>query len=430
MKINLRSACASRGHVLIATIVITGFLMVGIAANLALINYEYSAASRSESWNKAIAVSEAGVEEAYAHINVNGFDRYSPNGWAMTSNGWWKQRYLGSNYYLVTIVTNGAPSLLSVGYVRIPPSTNYLKRTVQVSLVNQGMWRGAMLAKDTIVLLGNGVSSDSFNSTNAALSSNGQYDPAKRAANGDIASNSRLPNCVQIGNGNVYGHVSTGPGGTVSYGANGGVGDLNWNTSGIQSNYWRSDMNVALKDVVWPSSIPDQDFPDDGSVNGVYYNMIFGSHNYLLASLSLSGKQKVMINGNAVIYVTSDISMSGMSSITINTNATLVIYMKGASTSIGGNGILNKNGKASSFQYLGTPENTSISVSGNGAFIGCIYAPSAAMSLSGGGNNEMDFVGSTVTQSASLNGHFNFHYDESLGNTNVVSWAIGSWNEL
>lgn len=430
MKIPFRNIKAIGGHVLVPAIIITGVIIMGIAANLSLISYEYNAAVRSESWNKAIAVSEAGVEEAYAHINANGFDKYAANGWAATTNGYFKKRFLGSNYYSVTIVTSGTPSFVSQGFVRVPPSTNYLKRTVQVSLVNQGMWRGAMLAKDTITLNGNGVNTDSFNSTNSAYSTGGQYDPAKRTANGDIGSNSRLPNSIQIGNGNVHGHVATGPGGSVSVGANGSVGDLNWTSSGIQSNYWRSDMNVALKDVVWPSTIPDQHFPGFGNYNGTNYSLIFGSHNYLLSSLSLSGQQKVLIAGNAVLYITSDISMSGQSTIIIKTNASLVIYMNGASASFGGNGIVNNNGTASSLQYLGTPQNTSISISGNSAFTGCIYAPSAALSLSGGGNNIMDFVGSTVSQSVSLNGHFNFHYDESLGNTNAVSWAIGSWNEL
>src|SRR5882672_783086 len=55
-----------------------------------------------------------------------------------------------------------------------------------------------------------------------------------------------------------------------------------------------------------------------------------------------------------------------------------------------------------------------LSLSGNGQFTGAIYAPNADLSLGGGGNEVWDFVGSSVTRSVTLNGHYNFHYDEQL----------------
>ncbi len=432
MTIITRSGRVCQGHVLISAMVIVGIIIIGVAADLSLITYQYNASVRSAAWNKAIAVAEAGIEEAYAHINVNGFDGYSQNGWLSTTNGYWKKRFLSYNYYSVTIVSNASPSFVSEGYVRLLPLTAYLKRTVEVTLVNQGMWRGAMLVKGPVTLSGTGVSADSFNSTNTALSTNGQYDPSKRAANGNIASNSRSADCVNIGNGDVYGSINTGPGGTSSIG-NGSVGSLAWHAAsktGIEPAHSRNDMNVAFMDVVMPSFILDRGSAGSGTVDGTSYSMIMGSHNYVLSSLSLSGQSKVLITGNATLYVFGDISMTGQSSITIATNASLVIYMNGASASFDGNGVLNNTGRAANFQYLGTPLNTSVSFSGNTAFVGCIYAPSASLSLSGGGNNEMDFVGSAVENRASLNGRFKFQYDESLGNTNVVSWAIGGWNEI
>ena len=448
MIIITRARRACQGHVLISAMVLVGIILIGVAADLSLITYQFNASVRSAAWNKAIAVAEAGIEEAYAHINFNGFDgypqsgyetygvnslsRHYANGWMTSTNGYWKRRFLGLNYYSVTINTNYPPSFVSEGYVRLLPKTMYLKRTVEVTLVNQGMWRGAMLVKGRITLSGNGVTTDSFNSTNSALSTDGQYDPAKRSENGNIASNSRLPDCVNVGNGDVYGSINTGPGGTSSIG-NGSVGSLAWHAAletGVEPGHSRNDMNVAFMDVVMPSVILDRGSAGSGTVGGTSYSMIMGSHNYVLSSLSLSGQSKVLITGNATLYVFGDISMTGQSSITIATNASLVIYMNGDSADFGGNGVLNNTGRAANFQYLGTPRNTSVSFSGNSTFVGCIYAPNAALSLSGGGNNEMDFVGSAVADRASLNGHFEFHYDESLGNTNVVSWAIGGWNEI
>ncbi len=440
MIIRLQSQRASQGHVLVCAMVLVGIILIGVAADLSLITYQYNATIRSAAWNKTIAVAEAGIEEAYAHLNVNGLDTYSvngvnkyaANGWAATTNGYSKRRDLGNDYYSVTIVTNATPSFISDGFVRVLPSTKYLKRTIHVTLVNQGMWRGSMLVKGRITLSGTGVTSDSFDSTNPALSTNGQYDENKRSDHGNIASNSRLPSAIDIGNGDIYGAINTGPGGTASIG-NGSVGDLGWHagsSSGVKPGHSRSDMNVAFTDITIPATITDRGSAGSGTVNGTSYSLIMGSHNYVMSSLSLSGQSKMLVNGDATLYIVDSIDMTGQSTITLATNASLTIYMAGASARFNGNGIINQTGKAVKLQYLGTPQNRSVSVSGNSAFIGSIYAPSAALSLAGGGNNELDFVGSAVAETASLNGHFKFHYDESLGNTNVVKWAIGSWNEL
>jgi hypothetical protein len=59
-----------------------------------------------------------------------------------------------------------------------------------------------------------------------------------------------------------------------------------------------------------------------------------------------------------------------------------------------------------------------------------IYAPDAAFSLGGGGNNNYDFVGGSVTKTVSINGHFNFHYDECLKNGPAREYVITAWNEI
>jgi len=66
-----------------------------------------------------------------------------------------------------------------------------------------------------------------------------------------------------------------------------------------------------------------------------------------------------------------------------------------------------------------------------GTFTGVIYAPSAALSLKGGGNSDQDFSGASVTKTVTMNGHFKFHYDESLGRLNSGGiHRVISWNEV
>ena len=46
--------------------------------------------------------------------------------------------------------------------------------------------------------------------------------------------------------------------------------------------------------------------------------------------------------------------------------------------------------------------------------MGTIYAPHADFTLGGGGKDTIDFVGSSVTKTVKMNGHYKFHYDENL----------------
>jgi hypothetical protein len=227
--------------------------------------------------------------------------------------------------------------------------------------------------------------------------------------------------------------VSTGPHGTVNVGPNGSVGSSSWvnaGNHGIQPGYFTDDMNVTFNDVTAPFN-GGAAYPDDGTVGGTDYTYVLGNDNYQMASLSLGGDTKKMIvTGNAVLYVTGDVSMSGKASITIAPGATLKMYV-GGSAALNGNGIINQAQYATNFMYYGLPSNTSLSLSGNGTFKGVIYAPSAAFTLNGGGSDVQDFLGASVTKSVTMNGHFKFHYDEALiGFGGGGKFIVTSWNEI
>jgi hypothetical protein len=62
--------------------------------------------------------------------------------------------------------------------------------------------------------------------------------------------------------------------------------------------------------------------------------------------------------------------------------------------------------------------------------VGVIYAPSAELTLNGGGNNN-GLIGSSITKTITMNGHYDFHYDEALGNLGpAAGFAPTSWTEL
>jgi hypothetical protein len=157
------------------------------------------------------------------------------------------------------------------------------------------------------------------------------------------------------------------------------------------------------------------------------YDMVFDSGDYVVANLSGS----VYIVGDVRILVQNSMDFTGKSGITIGPKGSLKIYMAGSSAKIAGQGVLNLNGSAHAFGYYGLPSNTSLTIQGNGAFIGTIYAPQADFKLGGGGNDVQDFIGASVTATVFMNGHFNFHYDEDLARKGPQSlFVITSWNEI
>ncbi|MBM3847045.1 MAG: hypothetical protein FJ405_12265 [Verrucomicrobia bacterium] len=425
MKPSKRTRSLSRqrnaGGTLVPTLLITSTLGFTLASYMSLVQQGTTATGRSQAWNLTIPVLEGGIEEALTHLNSN--TSMATDGWTSSGSVYTKQIQLGSSEaYCVTSITPGNPATIeSQGFVRIPLSTsNYVSRRVRVTASREGLFVKGLVAKGQIDLKGNNIMVDSFDSASPSHSTGGVYDPAKKKQNGDVATNSQLINSLSVGNADIYGDVSTGPGGSVSIGAQGFV-------TGTVSD----DMNVSFPDVSGPFASASA--PSSGTVGGTSYTYVLSSGNWKInGNLGLSGNsQRILVTGDAVLHVTGTVSLSGNAYIQIDPSASLKLYVSGASTSLGGNGVMNSTQKAEDFQYFGLPTNTSVSFSGNAAFTGVIYAPSASLNLGGGGSTTYDFVGAAIANTITMNGHFNFHYDEDLANLDSSrGYSIVSWNEF
>jgi hypothetical protein len=452
----------------VVTLLTAMIIGITLASYLTLVSSQNVSTMRSLAWNSTVPVLEAGVEEAltqihdrlYNHVGADITD-LSGNGWTLGADGWYhKARSIGNaNSYEVAIQPVNPPVIVSVGYVPapltpssqlgmilgglLPPlpilnpaptqsgntrSISYISRKILVNTRGLPRFDKAMAADGAIDLKGNNVQTDSFASCNPAYSTNGRYDPAKARDNGDIATNAGLVNSISAGNADIKGHVSTGPGGTVAIGSNGSVGSKAWveaGNNGIEPGYTADDMNIEFPDVPVPFTA-GYTSPIGGTVGGIGYNYILGSGNYKLSSFS----GKVLVTGQANLLVTDSVSFTGNDQIEIAPGATLKLFVSAPSASLGGNGVINNGGNALNFQYYGLPSNTSLTYTGNGTFTGVVYAPEAAFNLGGGGNNTYDFVGGSVTASVSINGHYNFHYDECLKNGPARDYVITAWNEI
>lgn len=455
-----------RGSVLLTCVLVTFLVGLGLMSYLTLVENQNLSVARSQAWNYNIAVAEAGVEEALAHLNSpNTWDNLASNGWQPlpTGNGVRApRRYLAGGAFYDVMITNVAangihpgdnPIIVSVAHAPArstfggltamllatvgvtPPETPALvTRGVQVRTRVRGFFNMAMLAKETIDLNGNNIMTDSFDSTDPRYSTAGLYDPApaKTKDNGDVATNSRIINSLNVGNANIKGRVSTGPGGSVAIGPSGTVGTKAWvegGNLGIQPGRRFDDMNVVIPDVQLPQvgwfAAPRF---NGVTIGGVSYNYVLTDGNWWI-SRTLS--DKVYVAGRVNLLVTGGVNMTGNDVIRIAPGARLNMYVTSSSAKIAGNGVINESGFATNFVYYGLPNNTSVAIAGNGTFTGCIYAPQAALSLSGGGTEETDLVGATVSRTVQMNGHFKFHYDESLSRFGPGAGYVPiEWREL
>jgi hypothetical protein len=507
-------ATAQAGSTLMLTVFVTGIIAFLLVAYLSFVQNQHTATARSQSWNATVPIIEAGIEEALAHLSANGLTggNLAADGWTYSSGIYSVTRAIGDGTYTVRISnwasggSNNAPVIESYGYVALPVSvasvggplffaaagttetvvTGYLKRGVRVTTQRDAIFAKGMVAKDSIDMNGNNIRADSFDSSNPLYSTNGLYIQSRSRDNGDVAVNSSLTNSLNVGNANIYGHVSTGPGGIVAVGSQGAVGDAAWhvgNNNGIKSGWSSDDMNVSFPDVTAPTNVTTftpvggyysvvsavapptglgnrvvrtnwtttTSLPSgvsgtvvtNGSVgnrtytyqvynffmatnaaNGTYYDAVLETGNYALPSLN----GKILVLGNASLYVSTSLNVSAL---VIEWSRHLDLYSAAPSVSLTGNNTVNSDATADSFAFWGLPTCTSISFSGNASFTGSIYAPNADFTLNGGGNNNIDFVGASITKSVRLNGHFNFHYDEALGTLGPSrGFIVTSWNEI
>jgi hypothetical protein len=474
MKIHRNHPNPAQGSVMIITLTVMTILVVLVGSYLVLVQSQSASVARSQNWNSALPVTEAGLEEGLAIINKGAPDIITdPWAWTngITQDGWpgfvngrtsitrSNISGSGSSYTITLNITGPTPVLTCAGMVplssvpwvygsgsfalaqhpfvaaigvqQLAANTGTIGRKVVIQTVLIPLFSVAVLTRSNFDMNGNGTTVDSFNSTNALYSILGQYSPLLRLTNGgDIATDSSIANSVNIGNGNIYGHVYTGPGtaqSAVQVGAQGAVGSTVWQASntGIQPGYWSGDFNVSIPEVPTPTFVGQ-------ALPGVSNNVItLTGGNYNTFS---SPGATLNITGPTVLWVQNSFSQ-GITIASTN-NASLVLYIGTTNTgspvsvSIGGNGSLNSPGYAKNLQIYGLPSLTAISFHGNAGFAGTIYAPDADMTGGGGGNNTTDTSGSMVVKSVTLTGHWNFHYDQSLKNVGPSrGWVPNAWTE-
>jgi hypothetical protein len=429
MKFRTKTNLSQRGSVLVVTLCIAFIFGYVLFYYLNLASGQKTLVKRSQAWNSALGQAEAGVEEALAQLNPGAPQPVldlTANGWGTPSGGLYgpMARSLSNGSYSVVYTTDPLPTIYSTGYVTVPALSAKLTRTLKVTTQTFPLFTAAMAVLQNINLNGNGVTTDSFDSSMPGIKSDleGRYTPSLASTNGTIAS---LQGIVNIGNANIHGTVYLGPTATSTMQANALV------TGGITN-----DFNASFEDVILPAGqpLPAQPLSAPLTINGISYQYVFGFDVPATGYYSIGG-----LNGNIYVGTNSHITLllhgnANPATIRVAGSGTsagqLTIYMDGPNLNINSSSMVD-GGHASSLSYYGTTNNTSISLGGNANFTGTIYAPQAHISMGGGGSGNYNFVGAIVALSVSMSGHFNFHYDEALALHGPVGGFVAkSWSEL
>ena len=444
----------------------------------------YQTAFQSNSWNEALIVAESGVDTAMQALNASASSPSTAwTGWTPSDGTTFPKTYKstlpahigdGNNKMYVSVTVDNSitdssgyvwPRITSAGTTEVPglPRVGYapavlslagtknhfniLRRIAMKSDVTGGalhlpqttrtiqvvskplptsIFKKSVVVKGAMSMSG-GAYTDSFDSSNPAMSTNGQYDQTKRQKHGDIASNAS-GNLSNLRSSYVYGNAYSN-GGTIQ------------NTQNVQGTVY-NNFATTITSVSNPSfsGVPISTTVDVSGSNT--QTLTAGTSaaptNYILSKLSASGNGIVILappspnqDSYINIWVTGDITTSGNGYIQQLKGVHATIWVDGKVT-VSGNAFDNENNTASYLTVNGvTPSNgstNSYTVSGNGTFIGVVNAPSYNLTLSGNG----DFMGSFIMNTMTISGNAGFHYDQALGSAsgaNSLSYEFASWVE-
>lgn len=444
MKTGLHKTVTTSGSVLFLCLLVGTLLGATLGTYLLWVRSQNVLVAESQAWNAALANAEAGIEEGMAQVNVdagrltqstNYLNSVLTNGWVGLGlgGGFYGPRtnsVLDGSYSVIISPTTPGPTITATGYTKVPLISQPIARTVQVTTTTMPVFGQAMVAKNGITTKGNGLTVDSFNSCDPNYSTGGNYDPAKHQDGGDIASISGL---INVQNANIYGHMKTSPLGSYSIG-NGSVGDLAWTGPGVKPGWYANDWYMFIPDISAPYSsgwaVP---YNKNNATNT--YPLVAGNY-YVNGDFVMSQNETMNVNGDCVLYVTGNFNMKSQNNCQINilSGGSLTLYVGTKDTSNPVSASLtqvNTPGIALNFLYFGLPSNTSLTWVGNNTYVGAVYAPEADFSCGGGGSIPIDYCGSCVVNSVTLNGHFNFHFDTCLTPRGPFSgYRVTSWTEL
>lgn len=420
---------SERGGILVTAVIFCALVGLVLVAYLSMLRTQHKFTHRSQVWNDCVPLCEAGIEEALAHLNYSGTTtNFGINGWVLSANAYRKELRLNDGTVRVAISNDTPPTIFVNGLLKAPLGSTNLSRGIRVGTRLNQRFAYALLARGNITCNSAGARVDSYDSTDPLKSTLGQYDPLKAGDKATLATTSKLPGAIDVGNLKLYGYAGTGPGGTININ-NGNVGstlfnDNPLNSGKIESGHSANDVNVYIPDPVLPSSFSGVPLAGGGVIGGTNYTYIIPSGDYTLNSLNLGTGQRLIVTGNARLLVNGATAISGGADIDIAPGGNLEFYTIG-NVDIKGN--VNNPGLPKDFSMIGLKGCSAITYSGGASFVGTVNAPQASVTITGGSA----LYGAVIANTAKVTGGLSVHFDEALkGNPREGRFLAATYQEL
>lgn len=447
-----------QGSALLSALIFTLLIGVASVSYLKLASSEHRAAVRATLYASSLNLAESGIE-----MGVEALSKQQTSGstWKKTESNYLQDGGFTGDVSLVVLNANSAnPTIYAEGVISGHPA-GVVRKQVRVEL-SSGFrpFEKGFSARDGITFSGNNVVLDSWNSRYGPYNSfmtgtyidaagNLQTIPSDYGVSGynknddifvasDRINTENTSAAVDAGNADIYGYVTVSPTSSVDIGPNGVV--TTYNDGSHDDSRVLSDFYADFPPIESPQSFDT----DAGNISTVVtLGTAMGRTTYSVDAISLGGNSSTVLNivGDVTFLMKGVISITGQASINITAGSRLTIYT-GSDVNIAGNGVANSNFDPASFLLYGTaPENIdsagsisaaqSISITGNGQLQSVVYAPTADISLTGGGNSGQ-VLGGVVGLTARITGNSSFHFDEALREIIFGGgvFTIDSWLEM
>lgn len=424
------------GSVLIAVIIITSLISIVMSSFLTLTDQQVKQANKAFYYNACLDLAESGIEDAIWAINN---DDYSE--WATNGTNYWKQidnfSLNGATSVQIRVMLTNLttiPTIISEGQIDLP-GKDQVSKQIKVQLSPRSKFPNGLTAKNTITFSGGNADVDAYDSDISSLAGN-------RLDEGTVATVSALNDSVNISNASIFGYIATGgsppdigPNGKV-YGADRvtEVEFMNNSSYFVDTDRITNDFSANFEDILMPA-ISTAPLPSTNTTIGDATGVTIEA--YEVSDLNIRASDTLTIVGPVVLIVTDDVDVKG--EIVIDqAKGSLEMYVADDIT-VTGNGIVNlptspgNSPLPNKLLIYGTAaagDGQIFKLAGNGALVGGVYAPHAAVELKGGGSSGIMY-GAVLAEQIKITGNYQFRYDIRMKEiTDDASFRMISWTEL